>query len=164
MSACLELDVQSTAAAVEEALSLLVALLTKFNSRSALNRVILALDEAVRNAYEHGNLAISSEEKAKLAAEGGLEEELRVREKIALEKDLRIRISAQVQDGLFSCSISDDGQGFDWRAKLKELDSSKPDPTVSSGRGVSLIQEFFEEVNYNELGNTLRVQQKIVEK
>ncbi len=160
-SARLELDIESTSGAVDEAISLVVNLLTKFNSRAELKGVILAVDEAMRNAYEHGNLGITSEEKAELAASGNLEATLREKEEVARKRNLRIRISAAIENGVFTCEIADDGNGFDWKGKLKQLESSELDPTASSGRGVSLIQKFLDVVRYNDAGNILTIEQKI---
>jgi anti-sigma regulatory factor (Ser/Thr protein kinase) len=161
VGAKVELELESTSTSVSIAVRLLVELLAGIGAGMELKRLELALDEAIRNAYEHGNLGISSEEKSILAAADAFEDELRRREQVAVSKGKRIRIAAELTEAEFVCRIADDGDGFDWQTHLQSLKAGQNDPTALSGRGVSLISRLFDVVTYNDRGNEMTVSKKI---
>jgi CheY-like chemotaxis protein len=114
-------------------------------------RVSVALQEALTNAIQHGNLEVSSalrerDDKAYYA----LAEERR-RQKPYSQR--RIHVSARESALEAVYIVRDDGPGFD--------PSSLPDPTDPSnlervsGRGLLLIRTFMDEVYHNEKGNQI---------
>ena len=108
-----------------------------------------ALDEALTNAYFHGNLEVSSKIRERDArAYRALAEE---RRQAPPYRDRRIVVSVALTDDEVRFVIADEGRGFDVRAV--------PDPTLPenleqpSGRGIFLMKTFLDEVTYNEAGN-----------
>ena len=112
-------------------------------------RVGIALEEALLNAYFHGNLEIGSEMREvdhkryyELAEE-------RCRE--LPYRDRRIHVQAKLSQTEAVYVIRDEGPGFD--------PSSLPDPVDPpnlerpSGRGLLLMRTFMEQVIYNDIGN-----------
>ncbi len=112
-------------------------------------RITTALDEAISNAYFHGNLEVSSTIR---------EQDRRAYKVLADERrtqspyrERRIRVTSQFRDGVATFSIRDDGPGFDV--------ASLPDPTDldflhrPTGRGVFLMRTFMDEVRFNRKGN-----------
>jgi len=91
----------------------------------------LALDEALANAWRHG---------------------------LKQDDGRTFDVSYLISDDGFSLRVKDSGAGFDHE--------SLPDPTVeenlfkSSGRGVFLIRQMMDDVEYNELGNEMTVHKK----
>ena len=88
----------------------------------------LCVEEAVRNAMVHGN--------------GG-------------NKNLSVRVAYWVKDERFIVEVKDEGSGFDYR-RLE-------DPTANeslmknSGRGVFLIKNLMDEIEFNERGNKVKM-------
>ena len=114
-------------------------------------RIGIALEEAITNAINHGNLELDSG-----LRQDGSEAYQRLGEERRRQspyKNRRIHIKARVTrtDALFS--IRDEGPGFD--------PSTLPDPTDpenlgrASGRGLLLIRTFMDDVSYNESGNEI---------
>ncbi len=108
-----------------------------------------ALDEALTNAYFHGNLEISSEiREYDPRAYRALAEERRQAPPYC---DRRILVRVTLTDDAAQFVIADEGRGFDV--------SAVPDPTLPenleqpSGRGIFLMKTFLDEVTYNEAGN-----------
>ena len=108
-----------------------------------------ALDEALTNAYYHGNLEVSSVvRKHDARAYRALAEE---RRKAPPYRDRRILVRVALTDDEARFEITDEGQGFDV--------GGVPDPTLPenlarpSGRGIFLMRTFLDEVTYNETGN-----------
>ena len=116
-----------------------------------LMRVKVALDEALSNAINHGNLEAGSELREQLSDDYFtlLEE----RRKTAPYKDRKVRLTARLTRDQAEFIVQDEGSGFDI--------SKLPDPRdpanleKASGRGVLLIRTFMDEVRYNPKGNEI---------
>ena len=91
----------------------------------------MAMEEAVMNAIRHGN-------------------------KCAPDKEVHVLI--EIKKDRFYAKITDQGDGFD--------PTLLPDPTAdnnlekTSGRGVMLMNNFVEEVVYNDKGNSVELKKK----
>ncbi len=116
-------------------------------------RVGIALEEALLNAYYHGNLEVSSklrdedhEAYANLAVQRAAESPY---------KERRIHVTARLSSDEAAFVIRDEGPGFDV--------SKLPDPTDPEylerphGRGLLLMRTFMNEVSYNATGNEVRM-------
>ena len=138
-----------------ELISSLVSYLTQVLRDSGMfgesdcHGITTALDEALTNAYYHGNLEVRSEIREHDArAYRALAEQ---RRQSAPYRDRRIRVSANLSSDAVRFVIADDGGGFDVGAV--------PDPTAPeylarpSGRGIFLMKTFLDEVRYNDTGN-----------
>lgn len=118
---------------------------------SDILRVSTALQEALMNAVEHGNLEMSSE----LREDGGAEYARlgRSRRKEDPYASRRVHLSAIINRERLTLKVRDDGCGFD--------QNPLPDPTDPanlhkvSGRGLMLIRTFMDEVSFNETANEI---------
>lgn len=112
-------------------------------------RIGTALEEALLNAFYHGNLDISSDLKDTDYAEFYALAERRCREAPYTER--RIQLDFEVTPIVASIAIRDEGRGFN--------PDTLPDPTdvenldKPSVRGVMLMRAFMDDVVYNETGN-----------
>ncbi len=112
-------------------------------------RLSVALEEALANAYYHGNLELSS----KLREEDHSLYHAMALERLAQEPYCRRKVFVKShltpQEMIFE--ITDQGKGFN----IDDI----PDPTDPAnlirpcGRGILLMKTFMDEVNYNETGN-----------
>jgi serine/threonine-protein kinase RsbW len=90
--------------------------------------VLIAVTEAVNNAIVHGN---------------------------KLNKDAPVELAVYDESDSFCFSVSDHGNGFDHQ--------HLPDPTApeniekENGRGIYLMRNLADEVEFNETGNTVTV-------
>ena len=116
---------------------------------AACLRFATAVDEALQNAYFHGNLEISSEIRESDAdAYRNLAEQRRHEEPFC-RRSISVRVLVSKQQ--VSVNVCDEGPGFD--------PSQLPDPTAPGfierpcGRGVFLMRSFADEVRFNETGN-----------
>ncbi len=111
--------------------------------------VRIALDEALANAFYHGNLGVSSD--LKETGVGDFEQLVQLRLQQSPYCDRRITIEEHLTREQARFVIRDEGQGFN----LEEV----PDPTDhsrltrSSGRGIAMMRHFLDEVHFNETGN-----------
>ncbi|MBF0237967.1 MAG: cyclic nucleotide-binding domain-containing protein [SAR324 cluster bacterium] len=128
-----------------------------------------SLVEMLMNAVEHGNCAISYEEKTAWLEQGDniidlIEIKCRQDPKIAAKQ---VVLTYNIQNSHSAFTIRDEGQGFDTStlANLKNIEM-----TELHGRGIFMTRHYMSQVTYNEKGNevTLTIthehhQQKIPE-
>lgn len=114
-------------------------------------RSVVGLAELLINAVEHGNLGIGYEEKTALLAEGNWRGEVHRRCELAQHSGKYVEVVLQNKpEGVF-VQITDEGQGFDWKAYLM-IDPSRT--TDSHGRGIAQANaQSFDALRYNTRGN-----------
>jgi len=112
-------------------------------------RIGVALKEALLNAILRGNLELGPEE-MRTAQEDGVNLVQQRRSQLPY-RDRRVFIDVKISTEEARFVIRDEGPGFDV--------SALPDPTEStvgecrSGRGLSLMLTFMDEVTFNDVGN-----------
>lgn len=115
----------------------------------------VALDEALSNAIIHGNLEVSSTLRER--DDTSYDDLIAERAQTQPYSDRRVTVDVSLDSEAAVFVIRDEGPGFDI--------SSLPDPhdpenlLRSSGRGITLMHAFLDDVSYNDCGNevTLRM-------
>lgn len=151
---------QDSSFVVENELALLLSLATHL--RDSVNtiwrcdpvqvlRIGMALEEALVNAYLHGNLELDSE--LREADENLFQQLSRQRVTQSPYADRRIFVDAQCTPTMFQCVIRDEGKGFN----PEQLPSPFSEDSLerTTGRGLMLIRSFMDEVQFNERGNEI---------
>ncbi len=119
--------------------------------RSHLPGMRMGLHELIVNAIEHGNLELSSELKKR-------HDYLDFLKRRALEspyRERRVTISVHITTETLTCTIRDQGPGFDWRALPNPGD---PDNLFKPhGRGIIMASNFFDQFSFNDSGNEVTV-------
>ncbi len=113
------------------------------------NHFCMALEEALNNAFYHGNLEISSKLKedgssrfVELAAE---------REVLSPWCQRSVQVTELVSAFGLWLTIQDSGKGFDVQAVMDR--SNDPEEMFASGRGLMLMRAFADEMFFNCTGN-----------
>ena len=122
-----------------------------FLDETDMTRVGVALDEAIVNAIQHGNLDATAElSGADMTTRHALLAERRLARPYC---DRSVYVSATFTRSQATYVIRDEGKGFDV--------SRLPDPSdpsnleKASGRGLVLIRTFMDEVRHNDVGNQI---------
>ena len=116
------------------------------------NTLSIALEELVRNAYEHGNLGITSEEKRMLLENGEFEREVARRQSYCETKRILVEIEASPET--VRATVEDDGVGFDRESSVKT-----PEVEAVHGRGLEIAERVFDSLRF-ELNGTRVVAEK----
>lgn len=118
-------------------------------SETRQNHFCMALEEALNNAFYHGNLELSSDLKedgssrfVELAAE---------RELLSPWCQRKVQITELISEFGLWLTIHDDGKGFDVAGALERLND--PELMLASGRGLMMMRAFADEMFYNVAGN-----------
>lgn len=135
-------------ATVEEARTLAIMLSTLCPDP---NIVSMGLTELLLNAVEHGNLGITYAEKSQLKREDRWEEEISNRLAKPEYTDKKAAVSFSRHANRIVFTITDQGNGFDWRQYL-EFDPARAfDP---NGRGITMAKMMsFNTLEYQGIGN-----------
>jgi len=117
----------------------------------------IAIQEAVLNAMHHGNLEVGSDlRELRGNAYRDLIEE---RRKHVAYRDRKVHFEAKIDGGELTCTVKDEGPGFD--------PAAVPDPTNPdnldkvSGRGLYLIWTFMDRIAHNSTGNEITMTKRL---
>lgn len=111
----------------------------------------MTFSELVTNALEHGNLEIDYDTKTEWLGKGG--NMIQLIQKRAIDPRFakrRIKISYDISRTASKFSITDDGNGFDWRSYMSKTEA---DENMLHGRGISLSKSVVQTLTYNDKGN-----------
>jgi len=116
----------------------------------------LALREMLINAIEHGNLAVTYDEKSKAMDSHGMGPLIAHRSGLHKYMARRVDVTVRRLPRRVVVQIADEGEGFDWR--------SLPDPNdpmnllSSHGRGILLARMSVDSLTFNEKGNEVTLE------
>jgi CheY-like chemotaxis protein len=112
---------------------------------------VLGLSELLMNAIEHGNLGITCNEKSALMREDRLNHEIVRRLQLPAYRERRATVEVKRSANELKFTVTDQGDGFDYRAYL-ELDPSRA--FEPNGRGIALARKVsFTQLSYQGKGN-----------
>ena len=112
--------------------------------------VLPGIAELIVNAIEHGNLAISYEDKTALLLSGGWREEVDKRAQLPENIEKKAEVDFVKNGNKYVIKISDQGNGFFWQ-KYMNADPSRA--LESHGRGIARANIIFSKLEYNKEGN-----------
>ena len=154
----LEFSILSRKSIVSDCLHSLRKLLKGALGNTELTLFMLSVDEVLQNAYEHGNLELSNSEKKSLLDQDLLDQELKKREDQFFDRTISIKV--EIKDEVLSLSVTDQGKGFDWRKSQQKVN----DQTSLHGRGLSIIQAATDFVEFNEVGNSIKLTRSLIKR
>ncbi|MEM6338918.1 MAG: response regulator [Pseudomonadota bacterium] len=106
--------------------------------------------ELIINAVEHGNLAITYEDKTKLIEDGSWRRELARRANLPEHKNKVVEVFYKHEGDKYVIRISDQGKGFPW-PKYINVDPARA--LDNHGRGIARANMIFTKLQYNKEGN-----------
>jgi hypothetical protein len=118
--------------------------------------VIGGLCELISNAIEHGNLDITSREKKAYLKAGTrcMIDTYYARFTNPILAGRRVRVEAFMSEDFCEWTISDEGDGFDWRQVFENI--AHQESNSLSERGIYLCSLRFDELTYEGRGNIVR--------
>jgi anti-sigma regulatory factor (Ser/Thr protein kinase) len=148
----MDLSLIPSAKAVNNAVMLLSEFLSVAFGERELLRLELGFQEVLRNALEHGCLGVDYHQKKELCERAAFDEYVEEVSKKARAGGESIQVNASYFNDKIVVSVTDSGEGFDWKTMKETMEAKAPDEGFS-GRGLMLIQRVFDDVSYNDQGN-----------
>ncbi len=116
--------------------------------------VQIGIHELLLNALEHGNLEINEQLKMELVREFRWQQEVEHRLQLPQHQDKKVEVELHVDDEKCCITITDQGNGFDWRHYMTGANRSAGS---LSGLGLLMVRHAgFDTVEFNEQGNKVR--------
>lgn len=120
------------------------------DTRYALQTTLM---ELLTNALEHGNCKIDFDEKTTwLEGGGNILDLIAEKQKDPVIAARKIKLEYSISHEQSSFTITDDGEGFDWRARVAD---DTPAFECTHGRGMALSKSLVSELRYNDKGNSV---------
>lgn len=113
--------------------------------------------EILTNAIEHGNLAISYEEKNRATSDGSLYRLIKERQAQSPYKDRTVTVYYSLHPDRVVYVIRDQGAGFDHRAMMQR---EEVEATRFHGRGILMARGVFDVIRYNPAGNQVTLSKR----
>jgi CRP-like cAMP-binding protein len=118
--------------------------------REEKEKLHVALLELLINAIEHGNCKIGYDEKtAWLEKNGDIMELIREKNKDPAVKARKVYFSYTIMPDKSRFTIRDEGDGFDWRARI----TAPTDSPGFHGMGMQMANLYVRNLSYNQKGN-----------
>jgi PAS domain-containing protein len=111
------------------------------------------LREILINSIEHGNLAITFEEKSTYLMQGDYLELIQKRQKDPIYGKRKIIVEYTLNHNQVSYRVTDEGNGFSYIELQKK--SEDKELVREHGRGIMLAESIFDKVEYNTMGNSV---------
>lgn len=124
-----------------------------------INLFAAALYEVAINAIEHGNLGISYETKKEWIEKSIYQEKLAELLKSEKAKNTFVMISLEVEESSLTLTVQDEGSGFKPQKEMEKI--IKEDFMRNCGRGMMMMKSYFDEIKYNDTGNSITLIKKI---
>lgn len=124
-----------------------------------INLFAAALYEVAINAIEHGNLGISYETKKEWIEKNIYHEKLSELLKSETAKNTFVEISLEIASDSIILTVKDEGEGFKPQKAIEKI--KREDINRNNGRGMMMMKSYFDEIKYNEMGNSITLLKKI---
>ena len=122
-------------------------------NRDKRDRLHVALFEMLINAVEHGNCAISYDEKTRwLEEHGDILDLIRLKSAEPAVRGKRVYFTYRITPERSYFTVRDEGAGFDWQTRLARA----PVNLSLHGHGIQMTNYYIENLSYNESGNEVR--------
>lgn len=116
------------------------------------NDLRLALIEMLQNAIEHGNCGISYRDKTDwLEKNANIDELIEIKNRNPGIKRKKVTFEYTIAGSCSKFFIADEGEGFDWREKIKG--PGRENLLDLHGRGIMMTRLVTKNLRYNEKGN-----------
>lgn len=127
---------------------------------------MVAIEEALINAMFHGNLELDGlavQDARRALHDGVIAEVVRERKHDKRFKERRVRFAVEFSRKEVKILVRDEGPGFDAVGKLESADDLSQ-LSGAGGRGLTLIRNFMDEIQFNDDGNEIRLILKLKSK
>lgn len=127
-----------------------------------LNELLVCVDEMVYNAYIHGILQLTIEQRA--LAQEQLQEVINSKLQDPALADKRMHLAFEVDNAtqMIEIWVSDDGEGFDFVHWLETVKTKQLFDIKEYGRGIAMLYHLSNELSFADQGRTVKIRKSLV--
>ncbi len=137
----------------EELATFLSGLCRRYVDEQKVTTYRIMLREMLLNAIEHGNLEIDFETKTQALMTDTYFELIDERRRSEPYRSRVVSVDCLIEPQKIAFRITDEGNGFDHRSMIAKLSQERNE--TAHGRGIVMTLQEFDEVRYNEKGNSV---------
>lgn len=131
--------------------------LNKYISERETNQIRIGLREIIVNAIEHGNLEITFNEKSNLSMSNEYFNYINQKSKHPNNISKKVYIDYSLDKTKAIYTVTDEGPGFEYHSVMKKITEIDTENPLAHGRGILMSLNIFDEVIYNEQGNSVKL-------
>jgi anti-sigma regulatory factor (Ser/Thr protein kinase)/PAS domain-containing protein len=135
--------------------------LSRYMKEKTVNFIKIALHEIIVNAIEHGNLAISYNEKTVAKENNNYFQFIANRRTDPKYSNRKVTIDYVIDDQKAEYTITDEGEGFDYKKYVERGSETANNVYDSHGRGIIMAKNIFDIIRYNKKGNSVTLIKKV---
>ncbi len=126
-----------------------------------LNELLLIMEEMLYNAFIHGTLKLHLGERSLSYKDY----QILISEKLCnpdiAKKRIILRIHIDQKKESITLEVEDEGEGFDYQYLLKSIESAEGIQLDEFGRGISIIYNLSDKLEFEKNGRLIRVEKKL---
>jgi len=126
-------------------------------SQNVLNELLIVIDEMVYNAFIHGTLKLSHEERQFDHAKMQELIKTKLQDPLIMNRRIAFRLSINQLESWVRICVEDQGDGFDYQGWLQRVQNEPQLNVDEHGRGISLLFHLTDTVEFSEGGRKISV-------
>lgn len=130
-------------------------------SQNMLNEILLIIDEMVYNAFIHGTLQLSHDERQYDYSQMQELIKIKLENPAIAQKRIFFKLSINQLENWIKICVEDQGEGFDYQGWLNKVQDSSEINVDDHGRGISLLFHLSDSVEFSEGGRKISVTKMI---
>lgn len=127
-----------------------------------LNELLICVDEMVYNAYIHGTLGLSVEERA--LAHDALQEVIcrKMQNPEISNRKVCFGFDVDNKNQIIEIFVEDEGEGFNYSPWLESIKNEQLIDIEGHGRGIAMLFHLSDELSFSASGNVVRIKKSII--
>jgi len=127
----------------------------KFCDIDEAMQIRMGIREMIVNAIEHGNLGITFDEKTEAQGGNSYIDLLYRRQADPSTREKKVRVTCELNRSAVRYTVTDQGNGFNFREILDTAPENMNDRFLLHGRGIFMARGIFDEIEYRDEGRTV---------
>ncbi len=130
-------------------------------SQDLCNELLTCVDEMVYNAFIHGTLELTPQQRRYEHDQLQKLIEEKLQEQAIAAKRIRFSFSVNQLDNSISISVEDDGNGFDYLSWLQRVAQEPKLNLDDNGRGLSMLYHLSDRLDFDNNGRKVQITRKL---
>ncbi len=127
-----------------------------------LNELLVCVDEMVYNAYIHGTLELTVQERALMQDKLHQIITEKLKEPRIAARKMHLTFEVDNENQMIEISVSDDGNGFDYLSWIKTVQTEQILDIKEHGRGIAMLFHLSDELSFENDGRSVKIRKSLI--